>query len=237
MRTRRCPRCGKTIPDWQPVHLPCLIVRGRNIIISFLVIILLFFFCMISIALGRSILFRDKSQSNLLETTLDYQLSSTNTRSSITPSETPTPSRTTKPEMTLTPSSSKSTSTVRPTRTPTKVAIITSTPFKKITSTPLHTLTPTFDWGSCHAVYTSRLKVGDKAYVSYDPPLANNVREEPHKDSKLLGKIKPGEEVTIIKGPSCSNGWIWWKITAKKDGLTGWTAEGDADGYWLVPMK
>jgi len=99
------------------------------------------------------------------------------------------------------------------------------------------TSTTTFNWNDCHSTYQARLKIGDRAFVSYDPLLANNIRHGPYKGSTLLGKIHPGDDLTIIDGPSCSNGWIWWKIISSADDITGWTAEGDEIGYWLVPIK
>jgi hypothetical protein len=108
----------------------------------------------------------------------------------------------------------------------------------KITNTcTLATTTATFNWNDCHSTYLTRLCIGDKAYVSFDPPLTNNIRQEPYKGSTLLGKVHPGDEMTIIDGPSCSNGWIWWKIISADNGITGWTAEGDENGYWLLPIK
>jgi hypothetical protein len=39
----------------------------------------------------------------------------------------------------------------------------------------------------------------------------------------------------ILDGPACKNQWVWWYVRAEKNGLVGWTAEGDAENYWLVP--
>lgn len=33
MMLRRCPRCGQTIPSWQPVHLTCLAYRLRGLLV------------------------------------------------------------------------------------------------------------------------------------------------------------------------------------------------------------
>lgn len=114
---------------------------------------------------------------------------------------------------------------------------ITATSIPLSTRAPTHTITPEVPWEACKGLYLSRLRVGDHAYVSYNPPMTNRVRKMPYIDSEILGFVKPGEEVTIIEGPSCSGGYVWWKVTAKKDGLTGWISEGDADKYWLIPMR
>jgi hypothetical protein len=91
-------------------------------------------------------------------------------------------------------------------------------------------------WEACLGTYLSRLHVDDQAYVSYDPPLANRVRSQPGTDGRIIGTIQPGEEVQILEGPACENNWVWWKVRSEKTGLTGWTAEGDREDYWLVPL-
>jgi len=78
--------------------------------------------------------------------------------------------------------------------------------------------------------------VGDTAYVSFDPPDPNRVRENPGTGQRVLGLIFPGESFVVLDGPACANGWVWWKVRAHKDGLTGWTVEGSAGTYWLVPL-
>ncbi len=100
-----------------------------------------------------------------------------------------------------------------------------------MTSTP----TPKPTWLPCPGSYYSRLYVGSIAYVSFDPPLPNRVRSQPNTAGTVLGMLQPGERMEIIGGPVCSNQWIWWQIRSQATGLTGWTTEGDAKSYWLVP--
>ena len=59
----------------------------------------------------------------------------------------------------------------------------------------------------------------------------------PYIDADIIGFIDPGEKIEIIKGPSCSNQWVWWKVKSLKNGEIGWTSEGDAENYWLVPVQ
>ncbi len=121
-----------------------------------------------------------------------------------------------------------------------------STPTPEPSATnPPPTVTPTVTetvapqsgpWEACPgAAYLSRLRVGDKAKVSEDPPLANRVRSQPSLTGEVLGFIEPGEEMTILEGPGCSANWVWWRVRSLETGLEGWTAEGDKDSYWLVP--
>jgi hypothetical protein len=109
---------------------------------------------------------------------------------------------------------------------------------KTLTKTQIPKATSTPDvWVNCNADYVSRLKVGDNAFVSDTPPLSNRLREGPNVNRKIIGYIDPGERVEILKGPSCSNGWVWWRVKSLKDGEVGWTSEGDEDNYWLVPTR
>ncbi|MFM8322429.1 MAG: protein kinase domain-containing protein [Chloroflexota bacterium] len=102
--------------------------------------------------------------------------------------------------------------------------------------TPSYTPTPVqSNWQPCPGTYFSRLHVGDTASVSQDPPLPNRMRAQPNTASTILGFIQPGEQVSVIGGPVCSNEWIWWQVKSLHSGLSGWTAEGDSGGYWLVP--
>jgi WD40 repeat protein len=62
----------------------------------------------------------------------------------------------------------------------------------------------------------------------------NNVRVEPRTDAGLAGEIAPNGVFTIIAGPQCANGFVWWQVDF--DGLVGWTAEGRDGEYWLEPL-
>ncbi len=89
-------------------------------------------------------------------------------------------------------------------------------------------------WQPCPDGPLSRLKVGDLAYVTKDPPIPNRVRKEPNREADIIGHINPGASMEIIEGPACSDGWVWWHI--KNADLNGWTSEGDKETYWLVPL-
>jgi hypothetical protein len=136
----------------------------------------------------------------------------------------PTPSVT--PSLTLSPSPSV---TASPSVTPS------ITPSATISPSPTTVVAANPTWLPCPGTYFSRLRVGIQAHVSYDPPLANRVRSQPNIASAVLGFVQPGEKVSIIGGPICSNEWIWWQIRSLASGMTGWTAEGDQTSYWLVP--
>lgn len=93
-------------------------------------------------------------------------------------------------------------------------------------------------WPACAgADYLSRLHVGDTAEVSNNPPLANRVRSDAGLEYEVVGSIEPGERSLVLDGPRCANNWVWWKVRSNASGLEGWTAEGDSDNYWLVPVN
>jgi hypothetical protein len=121
----------------------------------------------------------------------------------------------------------------------TKVAVVpTKVPTRVTTKIPTQATTvPTLENSRvCSDAPPTRLYVGAKAYVSYVPPDPNRVRSEPQAFTQnVLGKIYPGDEVTVVEGPACNNGWVWWRIKSQKGNLIGWTAEGDENNYWLIP--
>ena len=147
------------------------------------------------------------------------------------------------PTHTATPPST-STQTATATRVPTRTQTLTTTPTAQVTvtapATPIKTATPTRtttpiqvdNVASCPGAPEMMLKLGDWARVSVDPPLPNKVRSQPGTGSEIIGHVQPGENVLVVDGPRCADGYAWWLVRSLDD-LEGWTAEGDAAGYWL----
>lgn len=124
----------------------------------------------------------------------------------------------------------------------TRIAVnspVAETPVETPVEVPSPSETPaTQFWQACaEAGYLSQLHIGDEAMVSSDPPLANRVRENASTNDTILGYIDPGEHVEVLEGPTCNQGWVWWKVRSLSSGLTGWTAEGNEDSYWLIPAQ
>lgn len=90
-------------------------------------------------------------------------------------------------------------------------------------------------WTPCEGGYETHLFKGGYAYVNPVPPDPNIVRSAPDNASAQTGLIQPNELVEVVDGPQCSGGWVWWQITSKQTGLSGWTAEGDGNSYWVLP--
>ena len=81
----------------------------------------------------------------------------------------------------------------------------------------------------------SRLNRGLYAYVSLTPATPNLVRATPGNAGVIRFQFEPGKVMAILDGPTCADGKVWWQVRSL-DGETGWTAEGDPDGFWLVPV-
>lgn len=123
-----------------------------------------------------------------------------------------------------------------PAAPPANAATLTPWPTNTLAFQPSATPAAGTPWPACPGSRDSRLRVGVFATVSTDPPQANNVRDAAGVDHLKIGQIQPGERVKIIAGPACVESWTWWKVQSADGSLTGWTAEGDAGNYWLVPV-
>jgi hypothetical protein len=116
------------------------------------------------------------------------------------------------------------------------------TPTLPPTATPEPTPSPTWDPLSAPIYYplencvASRLHVGDLAMVTYGGG-PNGIRYglDIHYDT-VLTYAEEGQNLEIIAGPWCSQGWIVWMVRTM-DGIVGYTPEGDGNSYWLMPVK
>lgn len=89
---------------------------------------------------------------------------------------------------------------------------------------------------ACGNGLRSRQVPGLQGRVTFDPPLANTVRNEPRTTGTDLGEIPPGGVFTVLSGPQCGpQGMTWWQVNY--NGLIGWTAEGIPGQYWLEPVN
>lgn len=86
---------------------------------------------------------------------------------------------------------------------------------------------------ACLGVPPPRLTVGGQGRVT--PGLPNKVRSAPTTSAAAIGSI-PGEAVfTVIGGPRCADGYLWWQVNY--NGLIGWTASGSGSEYWVEPYR
>jgi hypothetical protein len=80
---------------------------------------------------------------------------------------------------------------------------------------------------------SSRLSVGEMARVLFGTEL--NVRPQPTTTQARIGAIFGGELFTILGGPVCDEGYVWW--LGDFENGAGWVAEGSfaLEEYWLEP--
>lgn len=86
----------------------------------------------------------------------------------------------------------------------------------------------------CSGAPPSRLMVGRQGRVTPGDP--NRVRSEPGlTNTTVLGQIPGGGYFMVMDGPVCdaSTGINWWLVSY--GALTGWTAEGQGDAYFVEP--
>lgn len=81
------------------------------------------------------------------------------------------------------------------------------------------------------ACLPSRLEIGSEARVT--PGAANRIRSESNIGSEQIGQIPAGDVVTVLDGPECTDGFLWWRVSY--DNITGWTVEGNDTAYFLEP--
>lgn len=87
--------------------------------------------------------------------------------------------------------------------------------------------------GKCPGAPPFTLQLGDWARVSVDPPIPSRIRSTPGSSGEVVGNAQPGENLLVIDGPQCANGYTWWKVRSLA-GMEGWTIEGDTSSYWLI---
>jgi len=88
--------------------------------------------------------------------------------------------------------------------------------------------------GVCKANYATRLAVGME--VSVGDGVRQRIRPQPRRSAAEIAWLAPGQAVTIVGGPTCADGWIWWQIANSMGRTLGWTSEGDEKGYWLFAV-
>lgn len=60
-----------------------------------------------------------------------------------------------------------------------------------------------------------------------------NLREGPGTDFPTLKRLDPGENLFVLEGPACADGYTWYKVIHR--GTEGWVAEGDTRRYYVEP--
>jgi len=90
---------------------------------------------------------------------------------------------------------------------------------------------------ACPGTLPSRLTRGEYAHVLPEPPVANRIRSGPGRGFPVVGRAEPGVVMELEEGPVCADSWAWWRVRLLDTGVSGWTAEGDSNAYWLGPCE
>jgi hypothetical protein len=61
-----------------------------------------------------------------------------------------------------------------------------------------------------------------------------NVRENPARNARQVGKLNANVVVTVIGGPTEADGFTWWQVD-NGSGVKGWVASGPASDPWIRP--
>lgn len=114
--------------------------------------------------------------------------------------------------------------------------------------TPTPTATPSVDenggvlityptiepYFACANVLESHIQV-DMLAVMAPGTMGIRSHTEPGINGPINGTMLEYEQVRVIDGPQCVDGYVWWQIERSNDGLTGWIAESGNGYYWLLP--
>jgi hypothetical protein len=119
----------------------------------------------------------------------------------------------------------------------------TPAPTANATTRPSATPGPTQEAFNCPNAPAVRVKVGDRARVTFTDGLALRVRSEPEVVSgNVVVQIPEGTEFEIIGGPVCApipdsdSSYVFWLISIDQGSTTGWVAEGGSSNYFLEKL-
>lgn len=84
---------------------------------------------------------------------------------------------------------------------------------------------------TCPDTLPPRLTLFESGRVT--PGSANTLRVNPTTSAERIGRMTAGTIFSILDGPVCAEGYVWWR--ASVDGMRGWTVEAVDDSYALEP--
>jgi SH3-like domain-containing protein len=80
-------------------------------------------------------------------------------------------------------------------------------------------------------------RVGERVRITMSSGGQLSVRETPGTDARLLTRVNPGQEFTVMGGPQQASGYTWFQIRSDSGDIEGWIAEGDNTERWLSPLE
>lgn len=88
----------------------------------------------------------------------------------------------------------------------------------------------------CTGAPQPRIQTGGKARVTFTNGIPIRVRNAPGARSEILILIPEGTVFSVIDGPRCQDGAVWWNIRLDS-GTLGWVMEGEIGNYYVEPWK
>jgi SH3-like domain-containing protein len=79
------------------------------------------------------------------------------------------------------------------------------------------------------------LQIGAAAFVAPDVGTLN-LRALPARETGVVARLYADTPLTVIGGRSCNGVYGWWRVETA-GGARGWVAEGDWDGFYLIPAR
>jgi WD40 repeat protein len=96
-------------------------------------------------------------------------------------------------------------------------------------------LPPPADIVSCPDALPSRLYPGARGQVSDEDDSALNVRRGPGRGFNMTNQISPNQTFRVLEGPTCAEGFAWFRIIYGISAASGWVAE-SGDGKYFTKL-
>ncbi len=89
-------------------------------------------------------------------------------------------------------------------------------------------------WLPCDNAPPSQLQVGDNATLDQGIDFAIRLRSEPGLTGTIISSITHIDILEVVNGPACYDHLVWWEMRSIGTGISGWTAEGNSFGPWIL---
>lgn len=85
----------------------------------------------------------------------------------------------------------------------------------------------------CAGAPPPRLILHERGRVLPDDPRPINMRRAAGVENIVVTQIPIRGLFLVLEGPVCGGDYVWWRV--RYNGLDGWVAEGDGNGYYIEP--
>lgn len=80
-------------------------------------------------------------------------------------------------------------------------------------------------------------RVGERVQVTMPAGGQLSVRAAPGINQRLLTRVNPGSQYTVLAGPQSADGFTWFQIRSDDGTVEGWAADSDRTARWLSPLE